>query len=895
DMLPKSAEVWVNELRLTDFDNKSGWAATGRMRATLADLGDFSIAGMTSTPGFGSIEKKINERQQEFISSYDIATNIEIGKFFPEKWGVRLPMHIDYSRIVSSPEFNPLNPDTRLKSDLETYETKSERDSVKQMTQDLTERKNINFMNMRKDRTGADKPRIYDVENLDFTYSYSETKQRNIDIEYDVKKIYRGGVGYNFNANPKNHRPFAKIPFISKNKNLALIRDFNFFLYPKMLSFRSEMNRQYNENKLRNKSSGLIIIEPTFMKTFDWSRAYTVRFDITQALKLDYQANAIARVDEPQGQIDSREKRDTIWQNVLDAGRMNNFNHTINVNYQIPINKIPMFNWINASARYSGTYRWDAPPLSLQERMGNVIENSNTKQFNSNLNMVTLYNKISYLRKLNQPKRPTRNQPARGGNPQNNPDNLAQNQTDSTKEKTNYAKIAFDNTLKVLMMVRSVSVSYTEGQGIMLPGFIHTPLYLGNNLSNNAPGWGFVSGYQTDIAETATLKEWITKDTVFNSQYMKKYNQNLNLRASIEPVKDFRLDITGTRTYTENYSAYIKANAEGEYGNYAPQTTGSFNISYFALNTAFIKDDAKYSNDNFENLKIYRLEIAQRLAAQNPNSQGINAENGYPDGYGPNSQNVLIPAFLAAYSGTSPSKISLNTFPAIPLPNWRMTYTGLAKIKWIADYFQTLSVSNAYTCVYGVNSFTSNINYRADSDGFQYVRDALNNFIPQEEIAQVTINEQLNPLINFDATLKNSLMAKVEFKKSRNLALSFSNSQLTEISSNEMIFGVGYRFKDISMTLNFSGVRRNIKSDLNLKADLSIRDNRTTLRKIIENVNQISTGQRVITINLSADYQLSQKFTIRAFYDQILNKPYVSNQFPTSNINSGISVRFTLN
>ncbi|MDD4574793.1 MAG: cell surface protein SprA [Bacteroidales bacterium] len=895
DMLPKSAEVWVNELRLTDFDNKSGWAATGRMRATLADLGDFSIAGMTSTPGFGSIEKKINERQQEFISSYDIATNIEIGKFFPEKWGVRLPMHIDYSRIVSSPEFNPLNPDTRLKSDLETYETKSERDSVKQMTQDLTERKNINFMNMRKDRTGADKPRIYDVENLDFTYSYSETKQRNIDIEYDVKKIYRGGVGYNFNANPKNHRPFAKIPFISKNKNLALIRDFNFFLYPKMLSFRSEMNRQYNENKLRNKSSGLIIIEPTFMKTFDWSRAYTVRFDITQALKLDYQANAIARVDEPQGQIDTREKRDTIWQNILDAGRMNNFNHTINVNYQIPINKIPMFNWINASARYSGTYRWDAPPLSLQERMGNVIENSNTKQFNSNLNMITLYNKIPYLKKLNQPKRATRNQPSRGGNPQKNSDDIAQNQTDSTKEKTNYAKIAFDNTLKVLMMVRSVSVSYTEGQGIMLPGFIHTPLYLGNNLSNNAPGWGFVSGYQTDIAETATLKEWITKDTVFNSQYMKKYNQNLNLRASIEPVRDFRLDITGTRTYTENYSAYIKANAEGEYGNYAPQTTGSFNISYFALNTAFIKDDAKYSNDNFENLKTYRLEIAQRLAAQNPNSEGTNPENGYPDGYGPNSQNVLIPAFLAAYSGTSPSKVSLNTFPAIPLPNWRMTYTGLAKIKWIADYFQTLSVSNAYTCVYGVNSFTSNIHYRADSDGFQYIRDALSNFIPQEEIAQVTINEQLNPLINFDATLKNSLMAKVEFKKSRNLALSFSNSQLTEISSNEMIFGVGYRFKDISMTFNFSGVRKNIKSDLNLKADLSIRDNRTTLRKIIENVNQISTGQRVITINLSADYQLSQKFTIRAFYDQILNKPYVSNQFPTSNINSGISVRFTLN
>ena len=213
----------------------------------------------------------------------------------------------------------------------------------------------------------------------------------------------------------------------------------------------------------------------------------------------------------------------------------------------------------------------------------------------------------------------------------------------------------------------------------------------------------------------------------------------------------------------------------------------------------------------------------------------------------------------------------------------------------MSGFIQTLSISNAYTCIYAVNSFNTNVNYHSDQDGLQYVRDALNNFIPQKEIAQVSINEQFNPLINFDATLKNSLMAKFEYKKSRNLSLSFANSQLTEISSNEMIIGVGYRFKDISMVFNFSGVKTKTKSDLNIKADLSIRDNRTTLRKIIENVNQISTGQRVITINLSADYQLTQKFTIRAFYDHILNKPHVSNQFPSSNINSGISVRFTLN
>ncbi|NLN72727.1 MAG: cell surface protein SprA [Bacteroidales bacterium] len=895
DMLPKSAEIWVNELRLTDFDNKSGWAATGRLRATLADLGDFSLAGTTSTPGFGSIEKKINERQQEYISSYDVATNIDFGKFFPEKWSVRVPMHVDYSKIVSSPEYNPLNPDTRLKSDIQTFETKAERDSIKHMTQDVTERKNINFMNVRKDRSGIGKARAYDIENFDFTYSYSETKERNVDIEYDVKKIYRGGLGYNFTANPKNYRPLSKVKFITKRKSLALIRDFNFYLYPKMFSFRTDINRQYNENKLRNKSAGLIIIEPTFMKTFDWNRTYNLRYDITQSLKIDYQATAMARIDEPQGMIDTREKKDSIWQNVLNAGRMNNFNHTFNVNYQIPINKIPMFNWITSSARFTGNFRWDAPPLSLQERMGNTIENSNIRQLNVNMNMINLYNKIPYLKKLNQAQQ--RNQRNQRGNP-NIRRPQPQNQTvqaDSVKKKPNVGKLVLDNTLKTLMMVRNISVSYSDGRGTALPGFVHTPLYFGNNLNHNAPGWGFVSGIETDINDVATFRDWITKDTVFNQPFMNKYNQNLNMRATIEPLRDFKIDITATRTFTENRTGYIKANAEGEYGSFSEQNTGNFSITFFAIGSAFVKDNKNYSNQNFEDLKDYRYEISQRLAAQNGNSSGINPENGYPDGYGPSSQDVLVPAFLAAYSGQDPSKIYLNTFPLIPMPNWRITYNGLSRIKWLEDYIQNVSITNAYTCTYNVNAFTSNIHYKTDDDGLQYVRDALNNFIPQHEIAQVAINEQFNPLFNIDATLKNSLMAKVEFKRSRNLALSFANSQLTEIASNEMVFGLGYRFKDIRMTFNFSGVMTNTKSDLNVKANVSIRDNRTTLRKIIENVNQISTGQKVVTINLSADYQLSQKFTVRAFYDHIVNRPHVSNQFPTSNINSGISVRFTLN
>ncbi len=891
DMMPKSAEIWVNEMRLTDFDQNSGWAATARVRTTLADLGDIVIAGSTSTPGFGSIEKKINERQKEYLSSFDIATNIEGGKFFPTKWNVKIPIHYDYSQMVSTPEYNPLNPDTKLKSDLDTYETKDQRDSVKKLTQDFTNRKNFNLMNVRKERGGDGKPRVYDVENFDLTYAYSEINTRNFNVEYDNKRNYRGGFGYNFTANPKNIKPLSKVRFLSKVKSLAIVRDFNFFLYPKVFSFRSEMNRQFNEAKLRNKSVGLIIIEPTFMKTFDWNRTYNVRWDLTQAIKIEYQGTTMARIDEPQGLIDTKTKRDSILQNIMDAGRMNNFNQTASVNYQIPINKIPMFNWISANARYGSTFSWVAPPLSLQ-RLGNNIENSNTKQLNATLNMQTLYNKVSYIKKIMQEQRAPAKPSPKKGNPKDKNNKAG---ADSTAKKVNIAKSVLDNSLRIITMLKNVTFSYTEGNGISLPGFVNTPVYFGNDPNLNSPGWDYVFGAQNDIVKQAQIKNWITKDSLFNSPYMVKYNQNMNVRASLEPFKDFKIEITANRTYTENKSAFIKADDMGNYSEFSPQTTGTFSITFFALNTAFITDNKDYSNDNFNNLKDYRLIIANRLAGINGRySNGTDPLTGFPDGYGPTSQDVLIPAFIAAYSGKSPDKVGLTAFPAIPMPNWRLTYNGLAKLDWFKDIFQTLSVSHAYNNNFAVGSFTTNIRYTPGEDGLQKVRDALNNFTPQKEIAQVSINEQFAPLLNFDMALKNSLLAKAEVKKSRNLALTFSNGQLTELSSTEYIFGLGYRIKDIELTFNFSGVTRKVKSDLNIKADVSIRENKTILRKLIENVDQISAGQRVISINVSADYQLSSKFTIRAFYDQVLNKPFVSNQFPNSNINSGISVRFTL-
>ncbi|MCX6232896.1 MAG: cell surface protein SprA [Bacteroidetes bacterium] len=901
DMLPKSAEVWINELRLTDFNEKTGWAATSRIRANLADLGDVSVSGTYSTAGFGSIEQKINETQKDNITSYDLATNLELGKFFSEKIGLKIPMHYDYSKSISNPEYNPLDPDVKLEDDLATYQTETQRDSIRQLVQDYTTRKNINFINVRKERVGATKRnRYYDIENFDASYSYSEIYHRNIDIEYDIKKTYKGGIGYNFSKTPKNVRPFEKIGFISKYSAFSLIKAFNFNYEPKMLSFRTEMFREFDENKLRNKSSGLIIIEPTYFKRFEWSRIYGLRYDPAQSVQFEYNAIANATIDEPQGRIDTKEKRDSVWNNILDLGRPQRFTQNISINYNIPINKIKPLDWLTAQARYGADYRWEASPLSLQERMGNTIENNNAKQLNFNVSMTSIFNKVKYLEKLNKGDQTSRTpvQPNRRGktNIQTKTNPLPAEENDSIKKKPNQFKNIGDGILKFIMGFKTASINFTENNGTLIPGFMPSPVAIGNNWNKNAPGLGYIFGSQEDIRETAAAKNWLSTDTLSNNPYLTKYTTTVNARASFEPIPDLKIEFTATRTYTENTSQYYRVdpNSSPRIVGSIPTTTGSFSISFMSILTSFSSDNEDYSNATFQKFLDNRQIIATRLANANPNWNGQYKNDTltgqlFPVGYGSTTQQVLIPAFLAAYSGRDPNSIGLNPFPKIPIPNWTLNYTGLSKIKALKNLFKTISISNGYHSTYSVGSFTNNILSKEDANGNETVKNMLGNYVSKKQIDQVSISEQFSPLFRIELSWVNSLLTNIEFKKSRNLSLSFTNNQLTELTSNEFIVGLGYRIKDVEIIIG-----KLLKSDITLKLDFSIRSNKTVLRRIDQNINQISQGQQVISLNFSADYMLNERFTLRAFFDKVINNPFISSSFPNSTTNAGISIRFSL-
>jgi cell surface protein SprA len=369
----------------------------------------------------------------------------------------------------------------------------------------------------------------------------------------------------------------------------------------------------------------------------------------------------------------------------------------------------------------------------------------------------------------------------------------------------------------------------------------------------------------------------------------------MTFRATLEPVRNLKIDVTADRAYSTTEQSYFKANGIGEFEESSYQERGNFSMSYIIWPSSFQKDNDNNESPVFDQMLDYRLSMAQRLAKDNPNYNGQVDSVGFPVGYGPTQPQVLMASFMAAYAGKDPEKLEFNAFPKIPYPNWRITYNATQGIKSLRQYFQSFNVSHAYRSSYSIGGFLSDINY-IEVDGFSAALDAAENFIPEKRMDVISVTEQFGPFLGFDVTMKNSMLARLEYKKTRNLSLSFVNNQLTEMRSNEFVIGTGYRFKSVPFKVRSlaTGKTVNLKSDLNVKLDFSIRDNKTILRRIEERDNQISTGTRQISINASADYMISQKLNIRLFFDQTISKPHVSAQIPTSNTNAGISLRFTL-
>ena len=792
-----------------------------RITAKLADVATISFAGSRMTPGFGSIEQHAAEIEREDFRSIDFSTSVEFGKFFPERWRLRIPMYYAYSRQSTLPEYDPLDSDIPLEVALDNAANRHLRDSIKRNAEDYVMRKSLNFTNVGIESKDG-KSHFFDWSNLSLTYSYNKSFARNVNLERDLEKNYRGLISYIYNGMPPIVEPFKKSKSKTLNsKYLRLIKDFNFYYMPSMFSITSDITRNYREVKSKNLDNPNLLIEPTYDKDFMWTRDYAFKFNLTRNLVVDFHATTQARIDEPEGIVDRQRDperyqqwKDTVWNNILDGGRPVNYNHDFSVQYTVPVHKLPFLDWTSLQLGYSTRYDWQAAAVTADStNLGNVIRNASALQMNGDLSLTSLYNKSKFLREMIRPPRKQRGKnvkfetgmdkvqkgkpvvvrhrlktgdiqarltAADGKNIKLGYESVGRNKIRiNSSETLEGGKLLVTGTetphagvgnavarffVGILTGFKTLSVGYSEDKGTTLPGFLPEARWLGQQSYNgsSAPGFKFLFGGQDEnFGLKAAGKGWITTDSTQNNPFLMNASRTVYVRALFEPIKKLRVNLTS---------------------------------------------------------------------------------------------------------------------------NWRVVYTGLIDFAFMKKVFKSISVNHNYICKYNIGSFASNLKYAEDA------RDLQDNWMSLFDVNLVSINEQFNPLISMDMVWANNLTTHWDINRRRDVSLSLVNAQLSETSGNEIVLGLGYRFGNLPIFLK----SKQLNNDINVQFDFSIRKNNTIIRRITENVDQLTAGEKVMSIKVSADYTFNNRLNLRLFYDRKVDTPYLSLSYPTTNTNFGLSIRYTL-
>ena len=1026
----KSGEVWVNELRLRDYNNSGGWAASGNLNLQLSDFGTVNLTGKYVSDGFGGLEDGVAARSTDDYKTYSLTTNFELGKFFPDKAKVSIPLYYSVTKEETSPRYNPLDTDMLLKDALDAASDKHERDSIKSIAVTKTTNTNFSLSGVRVGIATKRHPMPYDPANFSFSYSHSHRYSSGETTVYEKEDNWQGSLNYSWVPVYKPLEPFKKIK--NKSKWLDLPRRFGFNWLPQNVGFNSEISRSYYELQERDMQDlGGSQLPLTFSQQFLWNREFSLRWDLTKNLHMNFQSATHAEIEEPYTPVNKdlyadqyKAWKDSVWTSIKHFGTPLDYNQTFTASYQLPLNLIPIFDWVNADAQYTATYNWmRGSDLEDGTSLGNTISNNRQIRLNGTFNMEKLYNHVPFLKKANDrfKKEPSSNRNKK--NAKNKKDakdknslskrngrqgadldkqkaKLPKNKKGFEKEITllpdtlmkikhgknskrlivsaktedgkpfqlKYRKIdnntigiksRLDSALKLkitvtpkepldnkgwyktmqtiartLMMVRNVSLSYSNQYSMSLPGFMPSVGdAFGQKRNQGAwtPGLDFAFGLTGDsYVDKARDRGWLLLSDSIATPASTNKTEDLQVRMTLEPVRNLKIDLNAARTQTTARS--VQYMYEG-----SPTTqSGTFSMTTLSLRSAFEgMGDAEhgYHSASFErfcnSLESFRQRVEQRyVGATYPQGsalagQPFDAANG---GVGLYSADVMVPAFLAAY--TSSGGNSLNIFPTLSrmLPNWTVRYSGLSKLPWFRDVFKSVNINHSYKSIYAVGAYQSYSTFmELMGPGLGFISDATTGMpVPSSmyNVSTVSINESFSPLLGIDVTLQNNLTCKLEYKTIRTLNLSMTSVQINESSSHDWVLGMGYTISNFNP---FGPKARKVKSgrksgngqndaqqkqnsssrnnrsssgynsDLKLRLDLSYRKQAAISRDIASMTSAASSGNTAFKLSFSADYSFSRLLTMSFYYDRQTNTPLLtSSSYPTTTRDFGLSLKFSL-
>ncbi len=906
--MPACTEVWFDELRLSQINDRGGFGANARVDVKLADLGSLYVSGAYRTIGFGSIDQHIEQRSLDDNLQVNAAINLEMGKLLPKKMRLSIPFYSSVSSIISLPEYDPFDLDIKL-SDKLKYEPASERDSIKQQAIDAAIISTYNFTNVRVNNPSGKKLHIWSIENLNFSFSYTNSEHHSPIAIEDQLKDWKASLGYNYAGLPKYWEPLKK-KIKSRSPWLGLIRDFNLNYVPSILAFNADINRQFGAYRSRNIDGPPGALPETYDKFFKYNRHYAVAWKITRNLSFDFTALNQAWVDEDSGRL-NKAGRQQMWSNFLHGGRGILYQQAENLTYTVPTDKFPLIDWTTFRAGYGATYQWSAASL-LAASYGNTISNTQKIDFTGDFNFRRLYTKLKFLRGLDPP-------PARpnAANNRNNQPNNSKNPPKPPEEPPPSTELhgLLKALAKILTSVKDVSLNYSENSASTIYGYMDSAQFLGMNLKSGEPGLAYILGKQPDTGFVNRLasRGVLTTDTSFNYQNQASFNQVYSISAQLQPARDLNITLNLNKTFGKNYTDLFKdTTSMSGYSHLNPYVAGSFSVSYISVKTLFEKFNPDQVTQTFMTFQNNRVFISNRLGQINPYSDVQNPD-GFYTGYGKYAQDVLIPAFIAAYSGESPNSVALikqgnanirsDPFSGyLPKPNWRITYNGLSKLPGMNQVFTNFAVSNGYTSSLSMNSFTTALNY-GDPLGIGhpgFVDTVTGNFVPFYLVPNITISEQFSPLIDIDMQFVNLMQAKFGYSISRQLSLSLANYQMSETRSTEYTMGLGWKKKGVPLPFHIKIPGKNglptsrLENDMTFRLDYSIRDDATTNSFLDQNYSTPVGGQRVRDLAPSIEYVVNNRIQLKFYFDQRRIVPKISTSAPITTTRFGLQIRISL-
>ena len=939
---PYYGEVWVNELRMVGLEERGGVAGLARLDADLADFGSVGVSGTYSSIGWGALDQKLDDRSKESITQFDFSTNLQLGKFLGQNSKVQLPFYYQYSETLRKPQFDQLDLDLPLDEKLARISEPAKRDSVREQSTDFTSLKQVSLTNVRYTGNSSGKPMPWDISNLSASYAFSKAYARNEVVEKDQMDQHRASLDYVYSINSKPLEPFKNI---SKSVWLKWLTELNLSPIPSSFTFGTVMDRKFGERSYRFSDP---IYKTWFDKRFTWIRTYTLRWDLSRSLKFNFSAANSSVVDEPDEyvdrpnlvRIDPRARKDSIWNNIRDGGRTKDYSQIMRATFAVPLKSIPIIDWVRMDLGYDASYSWKAASINT-DSLGNVIQNGQTAQISTEFDLVKLYNKSTFLAKVNKPGGST-TPSNRGGRPPNtqqadpskdDPDKQA---ADKPKNEKKSAEInpLLKTALRLVMSVRKFRVNYTETSGTTIPGFTPNPGFLGMSPGFGAPGFGFVTGVQPkinrreeqdtgDYLADARSNEWITTNAFQNAPVLQFKSKSLDSRLSIEPVQDFKIDVDFIRNYNTNFNMFFKTynksgNTIDDIGRRSPREIGSFTISYLATQTLF-DGDSLAVNELFDKFEANRAIISKQRGINEHEVDGSQ----YSYGFGRKQQDVLLPAFLSAYTNKDPKNFQFtDMFDWIPSPNWTLNYSGLSKLGIFKNTFSNIRLTHGYKSSLTINNFASDLSYddydettgedRGQQNPFN-LDTITKNYYSQFLLPSIIIEESFAPLIGLDVKMKNDMNFSFNYTKRRGLAMGFISYELAETRSTTVDFGFDWKLKNVRIGFlpgfnsaankkkpssnrpGGTGGTAKLGNDLNILFDLSFSDNVTFNHLLDQNAGVRPTrGSKDITISPAISYDVNKNVSLRFFVDYRRQEPYVSNSYLVINTEGGVTVRIKL-